>query len=295
MQASIREHKFDGFSWINITNPSEMDVKTISMDYTLDHALAIDSMQHGHLPKIEITKDYTFIILRTHTSCENDRATTVGELSNKIAFFISKERLITIHRAEFEFLQNKDKKKYTDVDELILNIVADMINSYSEPLKNQSEKMDELERIIFLGKQSKISVKDLYYHRTKARICKKLLQMMQTVLGQMNVSPSQKMFLEDTRDTLTDAILQYDEIAENAQNLLNTYLSLTSQKNNDVMRLLTIFSVFFLPLTFLAGIYGMNFENMPELKTEFGYFVILFVMVVISVLIYFWFKWKKIF
>ena len=60
------------------------------------------------------------------------------------------------------------------------------------------------------------------------------------------------------------------------------------------MKLLTIFSAFFLPLTFVAGIYGMNFEYMPELKSEFGYFLILGVMTTIALVIYFWFKKKKI-
>lgn len=118
--------------------------------------------------------------------------------------------------------------------------------------------------------------------------------MIQSVVSRMEVTPTQKMHLEDTKDTLTDAILHYDEIVENAQNLLNTYLSINSQKNNDVMRLLTIFSVFFLPLTFIAGIYGMNFVNMPELKTDNGYFAILGVMVLIAILIFIWFKWRKI-
>ncbi|MBI3134101.1 MAG: magnesium transporter CorA [Bacteroidetes bacterium] len=293
MQAIVREQNFKTFSWINITNPSEADLMTLSADYSLDHALVADSMQHGHLPKIEVTEDYTFIILRGHTAAKNDEATTVGGLSNKIAFFIRKNQLITVHRAEFDFLLNKEKA-YKYVDQLLLEIIADLVNSYTEPLRMQSEKMDEIEQIIFLKSQSKISVKDLYYQRTKARVCKKILQMMQSVLNQLHISASQKMLLEDTRDTLTDTMLQYDEIVENAQNLLNTYLSITSQKNNDVMRLLTIFSVFFLPLTFLAGIYGMNFDNMPELKTTYGYFVVLFVMVIISLLIYVWFKWKKI-
>jgi len=293
MQAIIKENKYRGFDWINITNPSAEDLKTISTDYSLDHALILDSLQHGHLPKIESAKDYTFIILRAHTAIDHDRSTSVGELSNKIAFFFRKNRLITIHRAEFAFLANKEKK-YSEIDELILDIIADLVHTYDEPLRKQSERIDEIERSIFLRSKAKISVKDLYFQRTKARVCKKLLQMMQSVLGRLEVSPTQKMHLEDTMDTLTDAILHYDEIAENSQNLLNTFLSINSQKNNDVMRVLTIFSVFFLPLTFVAGIYGMNFKNMPELKTDNGYFAILGVMVLMAVLIFIWFKWKKI-
>ena len=91
-----------------------------------------------------------------------------------------------------------------------------------------------------------------------------------------------------------DSQINYEEVLENANSLLNTYHSVSSQKSNDVMKLLTIFSAFFLPLTFVAGIYGMNFENMPELRWQFGYFMILGIMTIIAIIIYFWFKRKKI-
>jgi len=89
-------------------------------------------------------------------------------------------------------------------------------------------------------------------------------------------------------------VLVYDEVLENSQSLLNTYISVNAQKNNDVMRLLTIFSAFFLPLTFVAGIYGMNFENMPELKWQSGYFLTIGLMLLIAIIIYVWFKKNKI-
>lgn len=89
-------------------------------------------------------------------------------------------------------------------------------------------------------------------------------------------------------------ILSYDEVLEDANNLLNSYHSVNAQKNNDVMKLLTVFSAFFLPLTFIAGIYGMNFDIMPELEWHLGYFATLSLMFVISIIIFIWFKRKKI-
>ncbi|NGY38967.1 hypothetical protein FQU23_015820 [Flavobacterium sp. XN-5] len=75
---------------------------------------------------------------------------------------------------------------------------------------------------------------------------------------------------------------------------MNTYLSVTAQKSNDVMKLLTIFSAFFLPLTFIVGVYGMNFDFMPELRWKYGYLYVIIFMVILSVLIFIWFKRKKI-
>jgi magnesium transporter len=75
---------------------------------------------------------------------------------------------------------------------------------------------------------------------------------------------------------------------------MNTYLSLSDQKNNEVVRLLTIFSVFFLPLTFIAGIYGMNFKFMPELNWKLGYAFTLSLMAIVVIVIYLWFRRKRI-
>jgi magnesium transporter len=120
------------------------------------------------------------------------------------------------------------------------------------------------------------------------------LQITQNVINQIEVSEKSKTALQDIKDKLLSLVLGYDEVLENSNNLLNTYLSVNAQKNNDVMKLLTIFSAFFLPLTFVAGIYGMNFENMPELKWQNGYFMTLGVMVIIALVIYLWFKRKRI-
>jgi len=76
---------------------------------------------------------------------------------------------------------------------------------------------------------------------------------------------------------------------------MHTYLSVTAKKSNDVMKLLTIFSVFFLPLTFLVGVYGMNFDFMPELGWKYGYLFVWIMMLIISLIIYIWFKKRRIF
>jgi magnesium transporter len=81
---------------------------------------------------------------------------------------------------------------------------------------------------------------------------------------------------------------------ENSNQLMTTYLSISDQKNNEVVRLLTIFSAFFLPLTFIAGVYGMNFDFMPELKWRYGYLFSILFMFLIVLIIYIWFRRKRI-
>lgn len=284
---------YANFEWLDLTKPNQEVLKMVAESNQLDPILLTDSLQHGHLPKIEHLKDYTFLILRAYSGTASGTLTSVEKLSNKIAFFIKKDKVITFHRANFPFLENFSSDYETPM-ELVLDIANEMVNTFVQPVESQSAKMDELENLIFLKTENSISLENLYFQRTKARISKKLLMISQNVIGQIVVEESLKTKHQDIKDTLINSILLYDEINEDANNLLNTYLSLTARKSNDTMKLLTVFSVFFLPLTFIAGIYGMNFDDMPELRWEMGYFFTLGLMVVISVFIYFWFKRKKI-
>lgn len=85
----------------------------------------------------------------------------------------------------------------------------------------------------------------------------------------------------------------FEVLSENMHQLLNVYFSASSQKTNDIIRVLTIFFVFFMPLTFIVGIYGMNFKFMPELNWVAGYPFAMRLMAVVTVLIYAWFRRKQ--
>jgi magnesium transporter len=83
-----------------------------------------------------------------------------------------------------------------------------------------------------------------------------------------------------------------EELHDSVSSLLNIYISLSSQRTNEVMRVLTVFSAFFLPLTFIVGVYGMNFSHMPELIHPYGYLGVWVVMLIVTILIFRWFKQK---
>ena len=293
METKHRETKFESFIWIDICNPNKANLDKIALDYSLDYFQIKDSLETGHLPKIEKSKAYNFLILRAFTAKPKDRASNIGELSNKIAIFYSDRKLITIHRSNFDFLESAPPN-INSSEELLLYFVHKMIKTFEQPAKLFGDKNDEIEKVIFLKDYTKISLEQLYFQKTKTRLTKKLLQITQTVVNEIVVSEKAKTSLQDIKDSLLGLILDYEEVLENSNNLLNTYMSVNAQKSNDVMKLLTIFSAFFLPLTFIAGIYGMNFENMPELRWEVGYFIILAAMCIIALVIYLWFKRKKI-
>lgn len=293
MKTKIKEIKFKNFLWIDICQPDIANLDKIAKEYNLDYFQIKDSLETGHLPKFEKQEKYNFLILRAYTANFSERTTNVTDLSNKIAFFYSEQKVITVHRADFDFLANIHDGCLNSED-LLIDILQKMVETYNQPAKILGDKNDDIEKIIFLNDYTKVSLEDLYFQKAQTRITKKLLQITQNVINQIEVNEKSKTALQDIKDKLLSLILTYDEVLENSNNLLNTYLSVNAQKSNDVMKLLTIFSAFFLPLTFVAGIYGMNFENMPELKWHFGYFITLGIMGIIAVVIYFWFKRKKI-
>lgn len=284
---------FATFVWTDICQPDRASLDKIAEQYSLDIFQIKDSLQHGHLPKFEKQPSYNFLILRAFTSTIEQGATTITDLSNKVAFFYNANKLITVHRSHFDFLDNI-KEEFAKTEDLLLYLIDKMVETYQPPLNELDKKIEEFEKTIFLKDYSKVSHKDLYFLKAQTRITKKLLQLFQNVIHQIEVSETNNTALQDIKDRLLSLILSYDEVQENSNNLLNTYHSVSSQKSNDVIKLLTVFSAFFLPLTFLAGIYGMNFENMPELKWNIGYFATLGAMAVVAIIIFIWFKRKKI-
>jgi magnesium transporter len=288
-----RNYKFEDFEWIDIENPNESSLKALELPFAIDQNFLEDALESGHLPKIERTKDYVFMILRAYTATENEKAIEVGEISNKIAFFILKNGLITIHRAPFDFIESTPKNLESP-DTVVLYLVNELLMTFEKPIKQQSDKMDQLEQNIFLHGGDNLSIEKLYFEKSKARLAKKILVIMQNVISQFKVEDKLASTLQDLKDTILDLILRTEEVVEDSNALLNSYMTFTAQRSNDVMKLLTVFSAFFLPLTFIAGVYGMNFDKMPELRWEYGYFLTLLLMLIISIGIYVWFKKKKI-
>jgi magnesium transporter len=291
-----RIFSFPNFEWIDIQNPNEHEIKELKKEYHLDGFHIDDSIERGHLPKVEVSNGNHFVILRAFTGKKNENLSTIEEISNKIAFFFDEKRLITIHRASFHFLNYQEKDAYQSltVYDFVIQLFSSIIDTYSEPALWQGNQIDEIEKIIFLKDYSNISLEDLYFQKAEARVSKKLLLISQDVLKEIKFPEKYSPAIENIQDNLKKLILEYDEALEDAHNLMHTFMSVAAQKNNDVVKLLTVFSAFFLPLTFIVGLYGMNFKYMPELEWRYGYFMVIFSMIIMSVFIYIWFKVKKI-
>lgn len=291
---TTKEH----FSWIDISQPSVQDLEALSTKYQI-HPLAVkDCMEPDHLPKFERLDNFDFIIVRVHTSEPVQAAQTTQELTNKIAVFYNDRLLVTVHRKDFPYLDDlKDNyvctDKCTSSREVVSKVIRFAIHSYEKPALTLSKDIDIIESEIFLKTIHPTLLEDFYFLKRHASLCKMLLFQTQEVLVRHSSTPSDTGLLQDTRDLHLKLITLFDQAQEDVNNLSNIYLSLSAQKTNDVMKLLTVFSAFFMPLTFIVGIYGMNFEVMPELKMKYGYYICLLVMALTALVIFIWFRRKK--
>lgn len=291
----VNSKTYDNFTWHDCEQANLKNLKDLKLTSKIPEYFLEDSIQHGHLPKYERQGNYELIILRAYSKVKQEDIVSISQMSNKIAFIIYDKTLISIHRKPFEFLKTINQN-FESLEELLLYIIKKMIQSFENPLNMHSKTIDIMEKALLVKASDDFSIEKLYYIKSKARMHKKIVQISQNVLNQVALKNSgYKIELQDIKDTTLNLLITADEIIEDTQALLSSYLSITAQKNNDVIKLLTIFSVFFLPLTFIAGIYGMNFQYMPELEYKYAYFIVLIVMIAISFGIWLWFKKKNIF
>ncbi len=294
MIEKISEKLNKNFDWIDVENPSEEELAHIAKEYNLHPASVKDCLEPEHLPKFEQIDETSFIVLRVYDSKAKTEATSTHSLTRKLVIFNSNKTLITIHRSEQAFL-NDVKLKYFDTGkcktnyEMVARIIEFAMQSYDEPILKFSQDLDALEAKMFTRHTLPPIQRNIYLLKRKSAICLKMTQLTKDVLFKVaeKVEPT---LAQDLRDIYVKHETAFLSVTENATQLMNLYLSISSQKTNEVIRVLTIFSVFFMPLTFIVGIYGMNFEVMPELTYPLGYPAIWFAMIAVTLVIYLWFK-----
>lgn len=286
------------FSWIDIVDPTEEELTNVSQQYNLHQYTLRDCLEPDHLPKHEDMGDTQFMITRILNETQTVKLNTVQEISSKIAVFYNAGFIITIHRLPQPVLEHI-KVKYLasgrceNTSELVTKIIWFVLHSYDKPAIQLSNEVDTYEANVFLKAITPVMMEDLYFTKRKAAICHKLLMLTGEVINSVRTTKNDRVAVQDVKDLHVKLSTLYYQVQEDVTNLLNIYLSLSARKTNDVMKVLTIFSVFFMPLTFVVGIYGMNFEFMPELQQKWGYPAVLVVMVIISLVIFWWMKRKK--
>ncbi|MCK9407855.1 MAG: CorA family divalent cation transporter [Bacteriovoracaceae bacterium] len=285
------------FDWIDVINPTTEELKSAAEKYSLHNNSVQDCLQPEHLPKFERIDETIFIIARVYDHLSFHDADTIQDISNKVAIFVGANYILTIHRGEQPFLE-AIRHKYFETgqcpspNDLLIKILYYIFQSYVSPSLTLETELDQLETQIVLKNQTHSVLRKLYQLKRKTAVCLRILRLTKTIIDNLDKNTPAAVH-QDMREFYLSLETSYDQTIENANNLLNLYISLSSQRTNEVVRVLTLFSVFFMPLTFIVGIYGMNFDFMPELRHPFGYPIVLLLMASITFGIYRWFKRKR--
>lgn len=297
MAIRIIEIPEQDLKWIDLQNPTPDEQLSIANQYELDLYTLSDSMEPNHLPKFEELPGMNFFIVRIRTK-NTQKIVNIQQISSKIAFFYNDQFLITIHKGKIPFIdeiieKHIDTKRLKTINSILIRILREVLMTYENSLMQISEELNEFEANILLKDIPPHSLQHLFYLKNRAHLSRRMLVLTDDVLDSIQVKKHEKSALQDLRDLHTKLLVLYDQILEEISSLQNIYISISAQKTNEVMKTLTIFSMFFLPLTFLVGIYGMNFHYMPELQYPWAYPAFLGLMVLVAVAIYWWFKRKK--
>lgn len=284
--------------WMDFIDPSEEELSNYSFD-ELDEYTLMDCLETDNLPKKENLKKITFIILRYFEKKNRVLATTIQEMSEQIAIFYNNDIVITVHKNNCKFIEDIkiediDTGDITEPKEIVTKIMYNVLKSYDGLSLTLSTKIDKIEKQLFIENNTNTPLKELYFLKNACRLYRKVTTLNGEVINSHNTIECDISPLQDVKDYQKTLLHTFDECYEDANNLSNMYLSIVSLKTNDVMRLLTIFSAFFMPLTFIVGLYGMNFKFMPEINLVYGYPFVLILMLLVCVVIWKWFKNKNI-
>lgn len=287
--------------WIDITAPTKNDVPDLARRYNIPEKSLMSCLDPEHLPKLENLNEFLFLVTRVFDKSNSAKGDTIQELTTKLAIFISKNHIITLHRVDHEFIEVLRQKLISnkgclDSKKLILDLLSSAIQSFDMPLTQLEEQVTHFEQLIFKNTKQKRIFQEGFLLKRKSTVFRKILKLANDVNNKLVIKAEfQNQDFQEIKTSMETMLFYAEEVQENVTNLITLYLSMTSQKTNEasyktneIVRLLTVFSIFFLPLNFLAGVYGMNFEHMPELKSENGYFVVLGIMATISIGLFTW-------
>jgi magnesium transporter len=295
MIKTLIENKKSNFKWVDVLNPSSAELQTIASQYGIHKEFIADALQPEHLPKHEPVANTSFFIVRYYSPNDQPAYDTIQGLTNKIAIFQTEDLLLTIHLHEIAFL---DQLKEIDGNacrgtvDLLNKLFKAVLQTFEPPAAELAEEIDLYEEKIFLKKERKLSLSGVYHVKRKIEVSKKVLMLSRDILERIDHPSHENPDTRDTRDLYIRLLTLYESMSENTNQLLTVYFSISSQRTNEVIRVLTLFSVFFMPLTFIVGIYGMNFEFMPEINWKLGYPAVLVLMVTVTIIIYSWFRRK---
>jgi magnesium transporter len=176
---------------------------------------------------------------------------------------------------------------------IITALVLAAFDSYDKPLDRTQRILDEFEVGVFTEDVAAPTLRDAFHIKRRVTLTRRIMWQTSNALTKLTpVTERSDPQYQEMRDTADAYLFWVDQMVDEVNQLLQIQLSMSTNKTNEVMRILTVFSAFFLPLTFIVGIYGMNFRWMPELTSPMGYPLALLGMAGVSLGIFVWFRRK---
>lgn len=264
------------------------------------HPLTLEDVLNTYIrPKFEEFDDYLFVSLKYIFFKDKVE-------SEQISIIVKKNIVITINESGsplFENIKNRIKESHSKIrtlgsDYLMYMIIDTIVDSYYSAFESIGDKIEELEDLIIVKTDSDV-MESIYSLKRQMIFLRKITWPMRDLISSIRRSNSSiinettLIYLNDVSDHVSQIIDTVETYRDMISGMREIYLSSLSNRMNEVMKVLTIIATIFIPLTFIAGIYGMNFSYMPELGWIYGYPVTIIIMIAISVVMICYFRRKK--
>ena len=288
--------------WVDICRPTDEESFVLTHDFKF-HPLAIeDVISEKARSKIDDYESYLFVVFQLVDYVGREEELKVGEVD----LFLSKRSMVTVHYDDhriFDYLYHRaerDERLVSRGADFLFHAVIDtMVDNYNTTLDIVEYDVDEIERDILGGETDEDTLRSVFTLRRDIVQLKRIVMPQTEVLTRLSrgefdlISQKAAVYFSDVHDHLA----RINDIADSQREILNSslevYFSSVSTKTNEIIKFLTIVTVLFMPPTFLVGLWGMNFESMPELSWDYGYHLALVLMMVITVGLVFFFRKRK--
>lgn len=290
-------------TWINIDGLHDVElVEKIGQQFNLHPLVLEDILNTGQRPKTEDLDDYFFVVLKMLTY---EDAKKMIE-SEQVSLVFSKNFVISFQEKPgdvFESIRNrirngKGRIRKMNADYLAYVLIDAIVDNYFSILEKIGDRVEDLEEELLQDSGTE-TMQRIHSLKREMLFLRKSVWPFREAINALVRSESKiiqkttMVYLKDVYDHTIQVIDTAETFRDMISGMLDVYLSTVSNKMNEVMKVLTIFAAIFIPLTFIAGVYGMNFQNMPELGWNLGYPMALMIMLLVGIVMLFYFKRKK--
>jgi magnesium transporter len=290
-------------TWINIDGVHDSEVVgKLGTHFGVHPLILEDIMTTQQRPKMEDMGDYIFIVLRMLSLSEKKKEVR----SEQVSLILGSNFVISFQETEGDVFDSvrdrirtgKGRLRKMGPDYLAYALIDSIVDNYFLTLEKLGEKVEFIEEELVSDPGRKtlqeihILKREMIYLRKSVWPLREVISGLERVESDL-IKESTGIFLRDVYDHTIQVIDTVETYRDMLSGMLDMYLSSVSNRMNEVMKVLTIIATIFIPLTFIAGVYGMNFRYMPELGWRWGYFIVLSLMIVIGILMVFFFKRKK--